>query len=127
MTHSGLCRRALDVNIDKKESELPFGVRAVIVPLSLFLLAALYGCADETAAPCESLVGIDRETLVGADRDILVRREEIYFESNSDVPFTGRAIERDANGNVSFEENFKDGRFHGPHRSWHRSGQLQLQ
>ena len=66
--------------------------------------------------------------IVGCSKEIpsdqLVERQGIYYEVNSQTPFTGRVVSYHENGQLEAKGNFKDGELHGLMESYHENGQL---
>ena len=56
--------------------------------------------------------------------DQLVERQGIYYEINSEVPFTGRVIDTNDKGQIESTVSYKDGKLHGLSESYHWNGQL---
>ena len=58
-------------------------------------------------------------------RDQLVERQGIYYEVNSQTPFSGRVVSYHENGQLKAKVNYnKDGEQHGPSEYYHENGQL---
>ena len=60
----------------------------------------------------------------GISPDQLVKKDSIYYEVNSNTPFTGSVMEYYENGQLKFRENYKNGIVDGPHEWFHKNGQL---
>ena len=56
--------------------------------------------------------------------DQLVKRQGIYYEVNSQTPFSGRVVSYHENGQVEFRRNFKDGKIEGLSEWYNENGQL---
>ena len=56
--------------------------------------------------------------------DQLVERQEIYYEINSEVPFTGRVTNTHQNGQIGSTGSYKDGKLYGPWEFYYKNGQL---
>ena len=57
--------------------------------------------------------------------DQLVERQGIYYEINSEVPYTGRVTDTHQNGQISTTGSYKDGKQDGPWEIYHENGQLE--
>ena len=53
----------------------------------------------------------------------LVEQNKVYYEVNSNTPYTGKAISDYPSGVTRHEWSFKDGRKDGAQISWHANGQ----
>jgi len=56
--------------------------------------------------------------------DQLVERDGVYYEVNSQTPFTGTTFSNWDNGQLKYKGKFIDGKHDGLHESFHESGQL---
>jgi antitoxin component YwqK of YwqJK toxin-antitoxin module len=54
----------------------------------------------------------------------LVNRQGIFYEINSQTPFTGITLKYHENGQVWFRKTYKDGRLHGLYEAYFENGQL---
>ena len=50
-----------------------------------------------------------------------------YFETNSEVPYTGKIVEYYENGQKKSVISVKDGKEHGLKTAWHENGQKRLE
>ena len=74
----------------------------IIVLLSVFILL---NCTKEVA------------------RDKLVKRNGIYYEINSENPFSGKSVVMHENGQQMETGELKDGKLHGTGKRWYENGQ----
>ena len=67
--------------------------------------------------------------IVGCSKEIpfdqLVEREGIYYEVNSQTPFSGRVVSYYENGRLEEKANYKDGKEDGLWEYYFENGQLQ--
>jgi antitoxin component YwqK of YwqJK toxin-antitoxin module len=57
------------------------------------------------------------------DSTPLVNRDDLWYEANSDEPFTGREVWYWPNGNTKDEMLWRDGMPHGKSTTWYENGQ----
>ena len=62
----------------------------------------------------------------GISPDQLVKKDGIYYEVNSNTPFTGSVMEYYENGQLKIRENFKDGKEEGLSEYFHENGELEF-
>ncbi|MGL5126337.1 MAG: toxin-antitoxin system YwqK family antitoxin [Fusobacteriaceae bacterium] len=55
----------------------------------------------------------------------LQERNGIYYKVNEEKGFTGTSIAKYLNGQLAFEETFKNGKLNGIHKQYYENGQLQ--
>ena len=53
----------------------------------------------------------------------MVWRDGLFYEVNSETPFTGAAVSKYENGRKAYEGTLKDGKLDGPGNWWHENGQ----
>ena len=59
------------------------------------------------------------------DYDRLIKRNDIYYETNSENPFSGKSVKSYENGQQKFIAEFKNGKQHGTYKKWYENGQQQ--
>ena len=59
----------------------------------------------------------------GGDAPKLVIRDGLFYEVNSETPFTGVLVSKHENGQKSADETWKDGKREGLGTMWHANGQ----
>ncbi|MBB74421.1 MAG: membrane-binding protein, partial [Planctomycetaceae bacterium] len=60
---------------------------------------------------------------VTVDGSKLVERDGLWYEGDSETPFTGVSVEKYENGQKREQATFKDGKLEGPYIFWHANGQ----
>ena len=58
--------------------------------------------------------------------DDLIKRDGLYYEKFTDVPFTGEVSEYNENGQLTEKGNFKDGKLEGEYLSYFADGKLYI-
>jgi|AntAceMinimDraft_14_1070370.scaffolds.fasta_scaffold10487_4 antitoxin component YwqK of YwqJK toxin-antitoxin module len=61
------------------------------------------------------------------DYDKIVERDGVFYEVNSEEPFTGRAVAWYENGQKEGESVFLNGRPHGKSTGWYENGQKEVE
>ena len=63
--------------------------------------------------------------LTGCEKEVSVlqKRGGVAYEVNSKTPFTGKLVEKYANGQKKVEGNYKNGKPDGVHAWWHENGE----
>ena len=89
-----------------------------VVTLFCALVLLVAGCGSEKV--------IDTEQQV-IDFEQLVERDGIYYEVNSELGFTGRAVTTYENGQKKYESTTKNGKMEGKHSQWYENGQKQVE
>ena len=58
--------------------------------------------------------------------DQLVIRDGVYYEVNSQTPFSGTSLSYNNDGQLDYREHFKDGKVDGLVEEYHENGQLKV-
>ena len=56
--------------------------------------------------------------------DDLIKRNDLYYEKHTDIPFTGKVESYYNNGQLMYKGTFKDGKKEGPWVGYNHNGQL---
>ena len=70
---------------------------------------------------------VDEPPVQTADGSKLVEIDGLFYEINSETPFTGAAVSKDENGQKASEGTIKDGKAEGLQTWWHENGQKQAE
>ena len=65
---------------------------------------------------------VDEPPVQAVDAPKLVQRDGLWYEGDSETPFTGVAVEKHENGQKHYEATFKDGKYDGLSTSWYENG-----
>ena len=101
--------------------------------LGLLLVMGMVGCggggdappAGEAALPSppeKPQAKVDEPPVQAVDAPKLVQRDGLWYEGDSETPFTGVAVEKHENGQKHYEATFKDGKFEGLETAWWENG-----
>ena len=93
--------------------------------LGLLLVMGMVGCGGGGDAPMpnHSQAKIDEPPVQAVDAPKWVERDGLWYEGDSETPFTGVAVDKYENGQKKEEATWKDGKPEGPFTSWHENGQ----
>ncbi|MFI3218783.1 MAG: hypothetical protein QX189_06630 [Methylococcales bacterium] len=87
-------------------------MKKTIIALFVALLVTGYAHAEQTERVIHLL-----------DKEIMDKREGIYYAPNENIPFTGKAVHFDPNGQQRWEGNYVNGKTNGLFTSWNANGQ----
>ena len=92
--------------------------------LGLLLVMVMVGCGSEDDAPTpnDSQAKVDEPPVQTVDASKLVERGGLFYEGDSETPFTGVAVTKHENGQKDYEATFKDGKFEGLETAWWENG-----
>ena len=92
--------------------------------LGLLLVMGMVGCGSEDDAPTpnDSQAKGDEPPVQTVDASKLVERDELWYEDDSETPFTGVAVDKYANGQKRSEGTYKDGKYDGLSTMWRENG-----
>ena len=76
----------------------------------------------EKSDPSNPNVKVDEPPVQAVDDSKLVERDGLWYEGDSETPFTGVAVEKHENGQKHYEATFKDGKFEGLETAWWENG-----
>ena len=103
--------------------------------LGLLLVMGMVGCgggdedppAGEAALPAtpknEPQANVDEPPVQTVDGSKLVPKDGLFYEGDSETPFTGVLVDKYRNGQKMVELHFKDGKYEGLSTEWHENGQ----
>ena len=93
--------------------------------LGLLLVMGIVGCGggDEAPMPNKPQAKVDDPPVQAVDAPKWVERDGLWYEGDSETPFTGVRVEKHENGNKKREATYKDGKVEGLWTGWHENGQ----
>ena len=106
--------------------------------LGLLLVMGMVGCgggdeappAGETALPAtpeNAQAKVDEPPVQTVDGSTLYTRDGLWYDGDSETPFTGVLVDKYPNGQKMVELHFKDGKEEGLSTEWYANGQKQLE
>ena len=92
--------------------------------LGLLLVMGIVGCGggDDAPTPNDSQAKVDEPPVQTVDASKLVKRGGLFYEGDSETPFTGVAVTKHENGQKELEATFKDGKDDGLSTMWRENG-----
>ena len=92
--------------------------------LGLLLVLGMVGCGSEDDAPTpnDSQAKVDEPPVQTVDASKLVERGGLFYEGDSETPFTGVAVTKHENGQKSLEGTLKNGKHDGLSTMWRENG-----
>ena len=76
----------------------------------------------ETNAPSNPNVEAGDPPVQAVDAPKWVERDGLWYEGDSETPFTGVAVDKYENGQKAGEVTYKDGKHEGLRTQWHENG-----
>ena len=102
--------------------------------LGLLLVMGMVGCggggdappageAALQATPENAQAKVDEPPVQTVDASKLVERDGLWYEDDSETPFTGVAVDKHENGKKKSETPYKNGKKDGLSTGWYKNGQ----
>ena len=106
--------------------------------LGLLLVMGMVGCgagddappaekAALQATPNEPQAKVDEPPVQTVDFSKLVKRDGLWYEGDSETPFTGIVVAKHENGQKALEGTSKDGKREGLATEWYEDGQKKVE
>ncbi len=92
-------------------------MRALSVVMALAVVFAVAGYGEQRVV----------ERIVGLEEDKLHLRDYLWYEIDSEEPFTGTLVEYFPRGQKWWEVEYRDGKRHGKTTGWHSNGQKMVE